>query len=98
VVLTVGDGPYPAGMANFAVRLIHGPGWDSSRQIRDQPGWAGHAAFMDGLAGDGFIVSVAQLVTRADPYTSSMPRTRTKYGQVLPQIPGRRPDCFGSAR
>jgi len=43
-------------MANFAVRLVHGPGWDSSRQIRDQRGWAGHAAFMDGLVGDGFII------------------------------------------
>ena len=43
-------------MANFAVRLVHGPGWDPSRQIRDQEGWAGHAAFMDRLADDGFII------------------------------------------
>jgi uncharacterized protein YciI len=54
--LNVGDGPYVAGMANFAVRLFHGPGWDSSRQIRDQEGWAGHAAFMDGLVDDGFLI------------------------------------------
>jgi uncharacterized protein len=54
--LTVGHGPYPAGMANFAVRVVHGPGWDSSRPIRDQKGWAGHAAFMDGLVDDGFII------------------------------------------
>ena len=43
-------------MANFAVRLVHGPGRDSSRQIRDQWGWAEHAAFMDGLVGDGLII------------------------------------------
>jgi hypothetical protein len=43
-------------MANFAVRLVHGPGWDSSRQIRDQEGWDEHAAFMDGLVGDGFVI------------------------------------------
>ena len=43
-------------MANFAVRLVHGPGWDSSRQIRDQRGWAEHAAFMDGLVDDGLII------------------------------------------
>jgi uncharacterized protein YciI len=43
-------------MANFAVRLVHGPGWDSSRQIRDQAGWDEHAAFMDGLVNDGFII------------------------------------------
>jgi len=43
-------------MANFAVRLAHGPGWDSGRGIRDQDGWDEHAAFMDGLVGDGFII------------------------------------------
>jgi uncharacterized protein YciI len=43
-------------MATFAVRLVHGPGWDSSRQIRDQEGWTQHAAFMDGLVAEGFII------------------------------------------
>ena len=43
-------------MANFAVRLVHGPGWDPSQPIRDQDGWDEHAAFMDGLAGDGFVI------------------------------------------
>jgi uncharacterized protein YciI len=43
-------------MANFAVRLVHGPGWDSSRQVRAQDGWDEHAAFMDGLVDDGFII------------------------------------------
>lgn len=56
VRLNVGVGPYAPAMANFAVRLVHGPGWDSSRQIRDQDGWGEHAAFMDGLAGNGFII------------------------------------------
>ena len=56
VAANAGCGPYAAGMANFAVRLAHGPGWDSSRQTREQEGWAGHAAFMDGLVDDGFII------------------------------------------
>ena len=43
-------------MANFALLLIHGPGWDTSRQIREQPAWHEHAAFMDGLVDDGFII------------------------------------------
>jgi hypothetical protein len=43
-------------MANFAVRLVHGPGWDSSRQIREQNAWREHAAFMDRLVAEGFIV------------------------------------------
>lgn len=48
--------PYAPVMANFAVRLVHGPGWDSSRHIRDQDGWDEHAAFMDGLVDDGFLI------------------------------------------
>jgi uncharacterized protein YciI len=43
-------------MANFAVRLIHGPGWDPSRPIRRQHAWDEHAEFMDGLVDDGFII------------------------------------------
>jgi hypothetical protein len=49
-------GQYAPAMANFAVRLVHGPGWNSSRQIRDQAGWDEHAAFMDGLVDDGFVI------------------------------------------
>ena len=43
-------------MANFAVRLVHGPGWDMSRGIREQDGWDAHAAFMDGLVDEGFLI------------------------------------------
>jgi uncharacterized protein YciI len=42
--------------AHYAVTLVHGPGWDASRQIRDQDAWDEHAAFMDGLVDDGFII------------------------------------------
>jgi uncharacterized protein YciI len=44
-------------MANFAVRLVHGPGWDTSRPIRTQDAWDQHAAFMDRLVDDGFVVA-----------------------------------------
>jgi uncharacterized protein YciI len=54
--LNAGSGPYALAMANFAVRLVHGPGWDTSRQTRDQDGWAEHAAFMDALVDDGFVI------------------------------------------
>ena len=43
-------------MANFAVTLVHGPAWDDSRPIRQQRGWDAHAAFMDGLVDDGFLI------------------------------------------
>ena len=52
----VGGGQYGPGMANFAVRLVHGPNWDPGRPIREQDGWDEHAAFMDGLVKDGFII------------------------------------------
>jgi uncharacterized protein len=43
-------------MANFAVRLVHGLGWDPLRPIRAQDDWDAHAAFMDGLVDDGFVI------------------------------------------
>jgi uncharacterized protein YciI len=52
----VGRGRYAPAMANFAVRLVHGPGWDPRRRIREQDGWDEHAAFMDGLVDDGFLI------------------------------------------
>jgi hypothetical protein len=33
-----------------------GPDWDPSRPMEEQSGWAEHAAFMDGLVDEGFIV------------------------------------------
>jgi uncharacterized protein YciI len=38
--------------------VIHrsGPEWDASLPLEDQSGWAEHAAFMDGLVEQGFIV------------------------------------------
>lgn len=43
-------------MSNFAVTMRHGPRWDSARGIREQDGWDAHAAFMDALVVDGFVV------------------------------------------
>ncbi len=33
-----------------------GPQWDASRPLEEQSGWPAHAAFMDGLVEEGFIV------------------------------------------
>jgi len=41
----------------FHVLLLRsGPEWDRSRPMEDQSGWDEHAAFMDDLVDDGFIV------------------------------------------
>jgi uncharacterized protein YciI len=33
-----------------------GPAWNRSRPLEEQSDWPAHAAFMDGLVADGFIV------------------------------------------
>ena len=43
-------------MPRFAVIRERGPGWDRSRDLEEQEGWDDHAAFMDGLADEGFVV------------------------------------------
>ncbi len=52
----VGGRQYARAMTFFALTMVHGPGWDPSRGIREQRAWDEHAAFMDGLVDDGFIV------------------------------------------
>jgi uncharacterized protein YciI len=43
-------------VAFFAVMLETGPNWDHSRGRREQDAWDEHAAFMDGLVDDGFLI------------------------------------------
>ena len=40
----------------YLVKRTHGSSWDTSRLRREQDGWDEHAAFMDALVEDGFIV------------------------------------------
>ena len=40
----------------YLVRLARGPAWDHSQPRRNQRGWAEHAAFMDELTEDGFVI------------------------------------------
>jgi uncharacterized protein YciI len=40
----------------FLVERAKGPAWDHSRVRREQEGWAEHAAFMDALSEQGFVV------------------------------------------
>jgi uncharacterized protein YciI len=44
-------------MTMFLVILLRdGPRYDHTRPLEEQAGWAEHAAFMDGLVDDGFVV------------------------------------------
>jgi hypothetical protein len=40
----------------FAVLRATGPAWDPALPVEGQPEWPAHAAFMNALANDGFIV------------------------------------------
>ena len=40
----------------WAVRRRRGGPWDWSRDLREQNGWEEHAAFMEALVNEGFIV------------------------------------------
>ena len=41
-------------MPLFAVFRMRGPAWQE-RPLEGQPDWAGHASFMNALAGEGFV-------------------------------------------
>jgi uncharacterized protein YciI len=43
-------------MAVFAVTMVYGPSWDATRERREQQGWDEHAAFMDNLLEDGYVI------------------------------------------
>jgi uncharacterized protein len=43
-------------MGRFAVIREAGPGWDPAKTLRDQVAWEEHAAFMNALDEEGFIV------------------------------------------
>jgi len=40
----------------FAVTRLRGPGWDHSRPLEGQEDWPSHAAFMDALQAEGFVL------------------------------------------
>jgi uncharacterized protein YciI len=43
-------------MGVFVVTCEKGPAWDASRGRREQDGWDEHAAFMDALVDEGFVL------------------------------------------
>ena len=47
--------PVPSGKL-FSVTRSRGPAWDSALPQEAQADWTGHAAFMNGLARDGFVI------------------------------------------
>ena len=54
--LSVTGPRYAPAMALFVLTMINGPEYDRSRPRREQRGWGEHAAFMDRLLAEGFVV------------------------------------------
>ena len=85
-------------MANFALTLVHGPGWDHTLGIREQRGWTEHAAFMDGLVTDGFFWLAVQSAMGSRRCTWLRHATRRRSVDAWPRIPGPPSDSSRSAR
>ena len=43
-------------MARYLIRVERGGPWDWSRDMRKQDGWDDHAAYMDGIFEEGFLL------------------------------------------
>ena len=43
-------------MGVFVLTQVNGPNYDESRHRRDQAAWPEHAAYMDKLLADGFVI------------------------------------------
>ncbi|HEY3084726.1 MAG TPA: YciI family protein [Candidatus Dormibacteraeota bacterium] len=48
-------------MARWVVRVERGGPWDFSRDMREQDGWDEHAAYMDRIFDDGFLLLAGPL-------------------------------------
>lgn len=48
-------------MTQFVIHREAGPGWTPGKGVLEQPGVAEHSAFMDELAGQGFLVVAGPL-------------------------------------
>lgn len=66
----------------YAVRRVRGPAWKIAVSMREQALWAEHAAFMNALAAEGFVVlggplgDGAEILLIIDASSEDMVRTR----------------------
>ena len=59
----------------FVVTSEQGPGWDTSRTMREQQLWPEHAAFINGLIDDGVLLLGGPLADRSRPDDDFSPAT-----------------------
>ena len=74
-------------MALFIVRLRRGGPWDWSKGLREQEGWDEHAAFMDRLVDDGFILLGGPLEGETDTFHIVEAESETAIRERLAEDP-----------
>lgn len=72
--------------------LVHtrGPAWDDSRPMEEQADWPAHAAFMDSLAAEGFVVLGGPLEGTRDVVLVIQAEDSSEIAQRLSADPWRR--------
>jgi uncharacterized protein YciI len=74
-------------MTLFAVIRTRGRAWDPAREMRSQQQWGEHAAFMDRLAADGFVVLGGPLDGSGDVLLAIKASDESEVRFVLQQDP-----------
>jgi phage tail tape-measure protein len=65
-------------MARFVVTRAPGRAWNRDKATREQAGWQPHAAFMDALADERFVVGGGPAGTQGKVVLISPPATRPR--------------------
>lgn len=71
----------------FAVIRGRGTAWDTSCTLEKQHGWHAHAAFMNGLEGEGFVVTGGPLEDNGDTLLIVRARNADEVGARLAADP-----------
>ena len=82
----------------FAVIRTHGGAWQASRPLEGQEDWAGHAAFMNALESEGFVVLGGPLEGTADNLLVIRARTTEEIADRLSADPWVRRDLLRLSR
>jgi len=80
-------------MARWVVRVERGGPWDWSKDMREQDGWDGHAAYMDGIFEEGFLLLAGPLEVTAKPSGWLTRTQRITSMSACKKTRGRRTGC-----
>jgi uncharacterized protein YciI len=82
----------------FAVIRTEGPAWDVTRPLEGQRGWDRHAAYMEALVREGFIVIGGPLEGTADRLLVVRARSPEEIARALASDPWSEMDILRTTR